>query len=376
MKILKSSFFHKKRENAEFCTRLRSTDKGILFVFYSLMLIGMIIVVSASYSATRVYSLSAGYFVVKHVIFCIISISSMRFFSKRTDQSSNYYERFGTILWYVCIVLLIYILLFSNPIKGARRWIQIFGFSIQISEFVKLAVALEGVRLLGQWNRFAIAYIVPIILLILQPDLGDCLVLVGLAAAQVFIRYFNIKYLSLLGSASLALIGLAYSLFAHVRSRLNLFLNPSMDIYGVGFQIQKSFLAIKNGGLIGLGFGKGIVKNFLPDAHTDFVFSVLIEEFGAITGAFVIFLFVFLAYRVLQLQPENEKAAAIQYSLVILVLMQAWLNIASVLALIPTKGLALPFISYGGSSIVAQGILFGILLGVSNTKSRVKQILQ
>lgn len=364
MQVLKSKFFYKKDEEIQTLnTNAKKTDKIVELISYTLMLIGIVMVISASYGATKVYSVSSTHFIFKHLIFCSISLFCIRFFSSK----GNWLDKIGTYTWIISIIGLIVVLAFPS-IKGANRWISILGISIQPAEFCKIGAILQGAKYLEKnWEKFFAAYLIPIFLLLLQPDLGTSILLIAFACAQIMTKRFNIKYIIISFFSFIVLISSSYFLFNHVRLRINVFLNPSADLYGAGYQLHKSILSIKSGGFFGRGFGKGIIKDFLPDAHTDFVFSVLSEEFGILGGLFLIFLFVSLGLRILKLQPEDEYFSLVQYTLLISILAQTWLNIASTLALIPAKGLTLPLVSYGGSSLIAQGIIFGILLATSKS---------
>ncbi len=368
---LKSSFFFKQhktdfKQPANF--RLpRKVDRVILGIAYTLIAIGLVVVVSSSYAATRVYSLANFHFAIKHLIFCAVGLFCIRFFSTKL----HWLDKFGKILWFASVVGLVAVLIFGGSVKGASRWISLFGVSFQPSEFAKIAVILEGAKYVEKnWKMFAITYIIPISLIILQPDLGNTVLISSLAIAQLITKRFDMKYILVGLIGVILLITAAYFLFDHVHLRINTFLNPTVDIFGAGYQSYKSFLAMRNGGLFGRGFGKGVMKDFLPDAHTDFVFCVIVEEFGVLGGLFVIGLFFALGYRVLKMLAFDEYIQMVQYSFVICILSQAWLNIASTLSLIPTKGLTLPLVSYGGSGMIMQGISFGILIAASRVSSR------
>lgn len=364
-KVLNSKFFHKKNETKfeepKTMKLPKRVDRVILRIAYALISISLVMIVSSSYTATKVYSFSSYYFVVKHIVFCALTLFLMRFFSTKL----HWLDKFGYILWLISIAGLIAVFFFGNSINGAKRWISLFGISLQPSEFAKIAVILQGAKYMTKQvdkQAFLITYLIPIVLILLQPDLGNTILIVALGAAQFIAKNFNLKYISLSILSFFALIILAYFLLDHVSMRINSFFMAQADIFGSGYQNYKSFLAMKNGGLLGKGFGKGVVKDFLPDAHTDFVFSVIVEEFGILGGMIVILLFVSLGYRVSKLLAVDEYIQLVQYSIIIFILAQAWLNIASTLSLIPTKGLTLPLVSYGGSGMLMQGITFGILL--------------
>jgi len=369
-KILKSNFFCENTPKIKYpplnAMRKRN-DKIVLNIANILLLIGLVMIVSSSYGATKTYSLSNFHFALKHLTFCGLSLFCMRFFSRKLD----WLDTIGKVFWIGSIIGLVIVLFFSHSMKGASRWISILGFSIQPSEFAKIGVILEGAKYIEKnWSRFFAVYAIPMGLIILQPDLGNTVLLLGLATAQVITKKFNLKYIFYGFAIFVALLSVAYLAFPHVQNRIHVFLNPNEDLFGIGYQRYKSFLAMKNGGLFGRGFGKGIIKDFLPDAHTDFIFSVIIEEFGIIAGFFVIGLFIALAWRVLKLLAKDPYIQMVQYSILVCILASAWLNIASTLSLIPTKGLTLPLISYGGSGLIVQGILFGILLAITKSPNK------
>lgn len=371
MKILKSQIFKKEHKTNYMQPKSlklpRKIDRVILRIAFMLITIGLVMIVSSSYAATKVYSVANIYFAMKHIVFCVSALFCIRFFSTKL----HWLDKMGKIFWWASLIGLIIVLFFSGAVKGASRWISLFGISIQPSEFMKIAVILEGAKYMQKedWRMFAVIYLVPIFLILLQPDLGSAFLILAIAIAQIMTKHFNVKYIFLGILFMLFLVVVAYFSFDHVKVRINTFLNPSMDLFGAGYQRYKSFLAIKNGGFFGRGFGKGVIKDFLPDAHTDFVFSVLIEEFGVFGGLIVIGLFMLLGYRVLKILASDGYIKLVQYSFIIAILAQAWLNIASTLSLIPAKGLVLPLISYGGSGMIMQGISFGILLATSKVSS-------
>jgi cell division protein FtsW len=361
MKILKSAFFNKKSVDYDKPLNVHRRDTSILYTAYFLLSFGMITVVSASYGACKVYSLSAMHFALKHFVFCILALFIMHIFSKQR----NNLKIIGVVFWWASVIALIAVFFLGSSAKGARRWISLFGFSFQPSEFAKIGVILEGARFSNNLSRFFVVYFIPILLILLEPDLGTAFIILAIGIAQLMVKRFNFRYFAISIALSVVLVFLAYFLFEHVRLRIDAFFSVS-DILGKGYQKYKSYLAMKNGGLFGTGFGKGSIKDFLPDAHTDFIFSVIIEEFGVLGGLMIIFAFINIALRSLKLQPSNDYLKMIHYSSLISILMQAWLNIASALSLIPTKGLTLPFVSYGGSGLIVQGVFFGILLATND----------
>lgn len=331
-------------------------------------------IISSSYSATRTYKLQSISFVIKQFLFAFISLGCINFVSKQ----EKHLKKLGHIIWIVNVFLLICVILFGHSAKGAKRWISFSFFNLQPSEFIKIGIIIQSsYYVYHNLYLYFLTYIIPISFILLQPDLGTALLLICLAFAQLIAKNETINWKLIVISflSVFIVIACSYWMLPHVNQRIQLFLNSGQDIYGLGYQKHKSFLAIISGGLFGKGFGKGDIKDFLPDAHTDYIFSVIIEEFGAIGGYFVVLLFILLGLRCRQLRAKNDFFSMIQYSSVLLILGQAWLNISSTLSLIPSKGISIPLISYGGSGIIAQGIIFGTLLAVSVKKSNMTKAI-
>lgn len=324
-------------------------------------------VISSSYGATKIYKFSSVHFAYKHFVFAIGALVLMNLISKQ----EKYMQKIGHFIWFLTVFFLICVLVFGHSAKGAKRWIYIFGFNFQPSEFVKIGIVLQSSYFLyTNLYFYFLTYAIPMFFILLQPDIGTAVLLLCLGAAQLFSNQKQLNWKILITSifSIMLLIVLAYFSFSHVQERINMFLNPNTDIFGIGYQKHKAFLTIANGGFFGKGFGKGVIKDLLPDAHTDYIFAVIIEEFGLLGGVFVLTLFVLLGLRCRVLTAKNEYFGTVQYSALLLILGQAWMNIASTLAIIPSKGITLPLISYGGSGIITQGILFGILVATSRKK--------
>ena len=367
---LHSSYFQKNEKTTP-VSKLKYKDKFILNIAYILIAIGCILIVSSSYNAAKVYSLSSNHFYKKHILFAFLSMILMNIFANQ----EKHLPIIGKIIWGLSIIGLILALIKGNSIKGASRWINFFGISIQPAEFTKIGVLLLGSEYVEvNWQKFFLTYLIPLSLIILQPDLGTTLLMLSLAASQAIIKRFNLKFFILSISCAAGLIITSYYSFDHVQKRINIFLNPKNDPFGAGYQKNKCSLAMQNGGWFGKGFGKGVAKDQLPDSHTDFIFAVIIEEFGFFGGLLIILLFMSLGLRVLFCKTSDEHALMIQYSFITLILAQSWLNIASNLGLIPAKGLVLPLISYGGSALISQGIIFGIILSTCK-KTRILEEL-
>jgi cell division protein FtsW len=274
------------------------------------------------------------------------------------------------------LVALAYTLMNGVEIKGARRWIDLPGESIQPSEFVKPCFAVVSAWLFAQakqrpsfpGNWIAIAlYALIVGLLIKQPDLGMTAVVSVVWFTQFFLAGLSLFWVG--ASLATGLVGLAgaYLLLPHVAMRINEFLDPST---GTNYQVDRSIDAFMNGGLWGRGPGEGTVKLSLPDAHADFVFAVAGEELGLIVCLIIVALFAFVVLRGFSrlLQENNLYIVLAATGLLVQFGLQAIINMASTLHLMPTKGMTLPFISYGGSSLLALGLGVGMMLALTRRR--------
>jgi cell division protein FtsW len=276
----------------------------------------------------------------------------------------------------VALVLTALTLVMGVQIKGATRWIAVPGLSLQPSEFLKPCFAVVAAWLIAEGKRTAgfpgasIAcgvYVLIALLLKSQPDIGMLAVITGVFFTQLFVGGLNIvitgALAAMMGGAGVA----AYALFPHVQSRVQRFLHPDV---GDNYQVNRAMEAFGNGGLLGQGPGEGHVKDVLPDAHADFVFAVAGEEFGLLVCLVILGVFAFIVLRgLLRLLGESDMFVVLGATgLVTSFGLQAFVNMASALHLIPTKGMTLPFISYGGSSAIAVAFGLGLLLALTRRR--------
>ncbi len=270
---------------------------------------------------------------------------------------------------------------FTGPeIKGARRWIFLGGFSLQPSEFVKPAYAVFAAWMFstGQLQpKFPGGTISAVVglgilgVLLLQPDVGQAVILMGIWFSQLFLAGLSMIWVAGLVVCGLVCLYVAYLVFPHVAQRIDQFLDPSA---GDGYQIGKALDAFRQGGLTGLGPGEGSVKSQLPDAHADFIFAVAGEEFGLIACALILLTYLFILLRGFGRAAQDENLFVLFATTGLLVGfgLQALINMASTLHLIPTKGMTLPFISYGGSSLIALAFGMGMVLALTRTRRGVR----
>jgi len=274
------------------------------------------------------------------------------------------------------IVVMMALPFIGHEVKGAARWINLGPFSLQPSEFAKpglivfaawmFAEAQKGQGVPGVSIAFAF-WALTVGLLLIQPDIGQTLLVTTTFMAVFFMAGVPLKWVAVIAAAGMAGLVSLYFTFGHMRDRLSRFLSPeTADTH----QIDRASEAIRAGGLVGRGVGEGVMKRHVPDLHTDFIYSVGAEEFGLVLSLIMIGLYAFIVVRgmkrAMKLNDAYEQTAAA--GLFMLIGLQACINIAVNLNLIPTKGMTLPFISYGGSSMLAMGLTMGLALALTRRR--------
>ncbi|NCP62233.1 MAG: putative lipid II flippase FtsW [Alphaproteobacteria bacterium] len=351
-----------------------SVDRWLFLGISILVAVGIMLVMAASPPVAERIGLDSFYFVKRHLVyvagFFVVTVGV----SQLSQQSLR---RAALLLYLGALVLLILTPFIGNEIKGARRWVSLGGFSIQPSEFMKPALVVMTAWMLSEkkknvdvpGNIFAIIfYSLAIGLLLLQPDMGMVFLMTAIFFAQFFLAGLPL-FLIVIASAT-GIVGMvsAYFLFPHVQSRVDRFLTPGTeDRFSERYQITQSLEAFSSGGFWGLGPGEGIVKKHLPDAHADFIFSVAAEEYGVFLCLIIALLFGFFVIRsILKVMQEQNLFILLAVSgLALEIGVQATINMASTLDLIPTKGMTLPFMSFGGSSILSIAISCGFILALT-----------
>ncbi|MGO1078446.1 FtsW/RodA/SpoVE family cell cycle protein [Inquilinus sp. CA228] len=347
-----------------------TVDRWMLLLLGIIMGIGSILILAASPAVAQRINLGEFYFIERHLMMLLPAIVLTFMVSL---MSPSAIRRTAAIVLLVSVLGVFATLFVGVEIKGATRWIQLPGLSLQPSEFVKPAFAVAAAWLFAQqktrpgfpgYIASTVLYALIAFLLLSQPDLGMTVVVTAVWFIQFFIAglpMFLVVGLIAMGTGGL--VG-SYFLFEHVRSRIDRFLDPST---GDNYQVDRALEAFTNGGLFGTGPGEGSVKLYLPDAHADFIFAVGGEEFGLFFCLALVALFAFIVVRGLS-RVMNETNLFIMLAVVGLVTqfgLQAAINMASTLHLIPTKGMTLPFVSYGGSSLIALGYGMGMVLALT-----------
>ena len=354
-------------------------DKPLLGAIVALVLGGVILSLAASPPVATRIGLDPFHFFNRHVFFLLPSMIVMLGVS---FMSPRQIRRGALIVFVVSVALIVATLAFGAEVKGARRWITIIGINIQASESAKPAFVVVAAWLFAESTKrpempatsFAVAILLMLVsLLVMEPDFGQTMLILTAWGALFFIA--GMRMIWVFGLAATAAGGLftAYLFVPHVAGRIKRFMDPAS---GDTFQVDTAMEAFANGGWFGLGPGEGIAKRSLPDSHTDFVFAVAAEEFGIIICLVVLFLFAFVVIRSLQRAYATEDLFSrfAATGLAILFGTQAAINMAVNLHLIPAKGMTLPFISYGGSSMVSLAYGTGMLLALTRLRPRTEII--
>ncbi len=356
-------------------------DQQTIIAMVILLAFSLMLVTTASPAVANRIGLTDNYFSSRHVVFLTLAVIIILTFSLLDKKWIRRLAIFGFL---GSLLMLVLVKFYGFEVKGATRWINIGGFSYQPSEFMKpfFAVVTGWILSLHYYEEFPsfkvcfMLFISVAALLIIQPDFGMLVMVSAVFGIQLFVAGLPIIWLFIAIFASVfGSIG-AYLLLPHVASRINRFLDP---VNSKNYQITRSLEAFESGGLYGKGPGEGSVKQFLPDSHTDFIFAVAGEEFGAIICLMIIITFAYIVIRILiNLLHEDDKFIQIAAIGIISQFgLQAVINMGVSLNLLPTKGMTLPFISYGGSSTLAISIGMGMLLGLTKRKaSLVKYRLQ
>ena len=351
-----------------------TVDRWTLLAVGGLIAFGYVMMLAASPAVAERIGQSRDMLILKQVAFLMLAGAIVVAASLLSPRSIR---RLALIGCGIALVMTAMTLVVGVEIKGARRWIALPGLSVQPSEFLKPCFAVVTAWLIAEGRRtrrfpgllIAIA-LLALVLLVLkaQPDIGMLTVVTAVFLAQLYVAGIN---LFLVGVGFAGMIGAgvgAYFIFPHVRSRVARFLDPAV---GDHYQVTTALQAFGNGGLFGRGPGEGRVKDVLPDAHADFVYAVTGEEFGMMVCLLILGVFAFIVTRgLLRLRDENDLFVVLAAAgLVTSFGLQAFVNMASSLHLIPTKGMTLPFISYGGSSVLAVALGMGMLLALTRRRN-------
>lgn len=359
-------------------------DRELLIIALVLMAIGLVMVASASMEvATNRYA-NPFYHFNRHAIYlCLgLSIAAVTLY-----VPMSLWQKFSGILLVLAVLLLIVVLIpgIGRTVNGSTRWISLPFFNVQPSELAKLFVVIYLASYLARhldtvrtsWAGFIkpmIVIAVMIVLLLKEPDFGAVVVLIATAFGMMFlagVRLFQFGVLVLCCTGAIVVVAMAFpDKLNHVLERVQCFRNPWEDPFGCGFQLVQALIAFGFGGLFGVGLGNSVQKqHYLPEAHTDFLFAIIGEELGMIGLLLVILLFCFLVSRALAVGRRAENIglnfqAYLAYGITLLIAVQILINVGVNVGLLPTKGLTLPLVSYGGSSLLTSCMAIAILLRI------------
>tara|TARA_Y100000590_G_scaffold393322_1_gene471510 strand:+ start:9424 stop:10560 length:1137 start_codon:yes stop_codon:yes gene_type:complete len=370
------------RENTSLVAKWwRNVDRQILFLFIFLLFLGLFFSFSSTTSViSEKMNKQTYFFFAKHFIFVSISLFLLIAISiqekKKLTKLLNY-------LFFISVILLFLTLVIGVEVKGAKRWLDfpMLPIKFQPIELVKPLFVIFIAKIIitndktNIYKRYFISFLIlffVVIILANQPDLGQTLLLTSTWITMVFVSGFNMIILTILGIIFLSIIALLVFFlpekFGYVFLRIKTFLDPNV---GDNFQSQKALDAIKQGGLTGQGMGEGILKDKVPEAHTDYIIAVISEEFGAIFVLFTVIIFLFIGYKVLNkvFSEENEFIKLSLVGLTSLLIIQTFIHIGVNTRLLPTTGMTLPFLSYGGSSLIGSSIIAGIILNFTRKDS-------
>jgi len=346
-------------------------DRYLLTGFFMLILIGIFLVMASSQHLTQSLNLSSHHFTLRHILFGILSIPIIISFSILNQRQIKIISILGML---ISILLMFSTVIDGDKIKGAQRWLYIGNISFQPSEVCKPFFIIFNAWVLSLWAEkkdfpgwiWSISTISIIsALLLLQPDLGMTILFIFTWGFQLFITGIPLIIIIFLIISFPIFMIISYHNFDHVKIRIDSF------IEGTTYQVSKSLQSFEAGGLLGKGPGEGLYKKSLPDAHSDFVFAVAAEEYGALICSFVIIIYASIILRTLFYTIRNNNLFLILAigGLTFQFGFQSLIHMASNTDLIPTKGMTLPFLSYGGSSILASAITAGMLLGLTRTNN-------
>jgi cell division protein FtsW len=362
-------------ERTAFANWWWTVDRLMLAALLALMLGGIVLSLAASPPVAARLGLEPFFFVNRHVLYLIPAIGVLLVTS---FLPLRHVRRIALLVFVVSLVLVLLTLVYGAEVKGARRWLIILGVNIQPSEFLKPAFVILIAWLFGESarrpempaNTMALGLLlISVMALVLQPDFGQTMLIALVWGALFFIA--GMRMIWVVGLGGVALVGLvsAYVTIPHVARRIQRFIDPSS---GDTFNIDQALESFLRGGWFGRGPGEGTVKRVLPESHTDFVFAVAAEEFGIVLCLVLVALFAFIVLRALYHAARTEDlfrrfGAA---GLAILLGLQSAINMAVNMHLMPAKGMTLPFISYGGSSMISLAWAMGMLLALTRERPR------
>jgi cell division protein FtsW len=352
-------------------------DKVLFCTTLLLVVIGLVMVFSASAIVSQGSSGSPYGYLIKQAIWGVLGLAAMTVVMQMDYRKLNNPR---IIFPMVAVTALLLLMVFVMPAShGAHRWIKLGAMSLQPSEMAKPVLVLflawflqNKLHMVNDFRSTLIPAALPSLLfiglIVKEPDLGTALVCAGVTALMLYLAGMKVKYLVMAGAAAAPVLAAMLLMVKFRRDRILAFLNPDADPLGTGYHMNQSLIAVGTGGVFGRGYMEGVEKLFyLPESHTDYIFANIAEELGLLGALLVVALFVALAYRGMRavLLSRDPFARFLAFGITATILIQAFFNISVVLALVPTKGITLPFISYGGTSLFITLVSIGVLLNIT-----------
>ena len=373
----------KKLFKIEFNNYWRNIDKNILFGFFILFFLGLFFSFSSTSSlAGERLNKDYYFFFSKHLLFTILALFIMFIISA---IETSLFKKMVIPVFIIFFVLLILVPIIGVEVKGAKRWLNLYFVRLQPIELLKPFFILATVKILtlNKLQNSQIKYLFSflllssvIILLIDQPDLGQSILLIGSWLATVFVSGVSLMYIFSFFIIFIILIGSLLLLmpekFGYIINRLITFVDPSK---GDNFQSSIALDAIKQGGLKGQGMGEGILKDSVPEQHTDYIIAIISEEYGSISSILIIAVFLYISFRIIKnsILQKDEFLKLSLCGLASLLIFQTFIHIGVNINLLPTTGMTLPFLSYGGSSLIGSAVLAGIILNYTKIKLNIDE---
>jgi cell division protein FtsW len=356
-----------------------TVDRWFLASFMALMGLGIMLSFAASPAVAERIGLDSFHFVIRQIVFMAPALGALIAVSFLTPRGTR---RLALGMFVVSVLLIVFALKFGVEVKGSRRWVHIAGISVQPSEYLKPAFVILCAWLFAERARqphipgnllSAGLLILSIGLLVSQPDLGQTMLVTATWGVMFFMAGMPWLWIIVLGAVGVSGGLLAYTVFPHVAERIDRFLTGEGDT----FQVDMGHEALVRGGWFGQGPGEGSVKRILPDSHTDFVFAVAGEEFGIILCLIIMAIFAFVVLRGLSyaMRESDDFSRYAVGGLVSLFGFQSIINMGVNLQLMPAKGMTLPFISYGGSSLIAIAVSMGMVLALTRRNPEKRRVL-
>ena len=362
----------------EFNNYWRNIDKNIFFGFLLLFSLGIFFSFSSTSSlAGERLNKTYYFFFSKHLIFTVLALFIMFVISA---IETSLLKKIVFPFFALSFLLLILVPIIGVEVKGAKRWLDLYLFRLQPIELLKPFFILATVKILtleklkNSQTRYLFSFLLlasVIILLIDQPDLGQSILLIGSWIATVFVSGVSLVYIFSFFIIFIILISSLLLLmpekFGYIINRLVTFLDPTK---GDSFQSSTALNAIKQGGLKGQGMGEGILKDSVPEAHTDYIIAIISEEYGSIISILIVTIFLYIAFRIIKncILKNDEFLKLSLCGLASLLIFQTFIHIGVNTSLLPTTGMTLPFLSYGGSSLIGSAVLAGIILNYTKLK--------